>query len=87
VGGVHPLVFHGTEAEAKDLAVAVERNCGCARLRDIGAAEPTLCSAHAMLLGASRADQRALDGLIYVRRMLRARMFEREFGANSAVAE
>ena len=82
---MRPLVFHGNEAEASDLAAAVENNCGCARLRTQGdASATTLCSAHAMLLGTCRADQRALDGLIYVRRALRARLIAQEFGAIAA---
>ena len=85
---MRPLVFHGTESEAQDLAVAVEHNCGCARLqRQAGIDATGMCSAHTLLLGGCRTDQRALDGLIYVRRTLRARLLEREFGVEPTPAQ
>ena len=82
VSHLRPLVFHGSDVEAADLAAAVEHNCDCARLRRIAdPSQPTVCSAHAMLLGTCQADQRALDGLVYVRRVLRTRLLQQEFGS------
>jgi len=57
------VVWHGTEDETAALLAAIEHNCTCAR----GVAGERLgcCPPHAMLVE----DQRALDGLLFVRRL------------------
>ena len=60
-----PTIWHGSEAEAVDLMRAVRHNCSCehtATGERVGC-----CSAHAMLAY----DQRAVDGLLFARRMAR----------------
>jgi hypothetical protein len=54
-------VWHGTEAQATALLRAIEHNCECTRTA--AGARLQACAAHAMLI----ADQRALDGLLFVR--------------------
>jgi hypothetical protein len=58
--------FHGTPAERQDLEAALHRHCTCGYPR---------CSVHEMLTD----EQRALDGLLFVRRMLRPRLVAVEF--------
>jgi hypothetical protein len=64
-------IFHGTEVEARELLEAVRRSCTCS-LQSNGQPDGS-CSAHHMLL-----DQRALDGLLFVRRERLAHMLDRE---------
>ena len=66
------VTWHGTREESIELVNVVSRNCGCA----FGATEVPLstCSAHRMLIE----DQRALDGLLFMRSM-RQRLFGEEF--------
>ena len=56
--------FDGTDEEAKELELAVSHNCECEYEK---ATERLLrrCVAHSMMLY----DQRALDGLLFSRRM------------------
>jgi hypothetical protein len=55
------VTWHGRVAEYQDLVSAVRRNCGC----EYGMGVRTCCSAHRMIAE----DQRALDGLLFARRM------------------
>jgi hypothetical protein len=54
------VIFHGNERESLDLAQIVARNCTCASTTYHG--HP--CPVHHML----STDQRAIDGLVFVRR-------------------
>jgi len=57
----HPLaIFHGNESESRALADAVAHYCTCASTRLAGQA----CPVHTM----AAFDQRAVDGLVFVRR-------------------
>ena len=60
---VSGVTWHGTQAETFALLQALSRNCSC----EVTAEGERLktCSAHRMLLE----DQRALDGLVFVRRL------------------
>jgi len=64
--------WHGTQQESFDLIKAIGRNCTC----DFGlmGVRLTTCSSHRMLME----DQRALDGLLFVRRMAE-RLLDEEF--------
>jgi hypothetical protein len=66
------VAWHGTQQESFDLVNAIGRNCTC----DFGlmGARLTTCSSHRMLME----DQRALDGLLFVRRMAE-RLLDEEF--------
>jgi hypothetical protein len=56
-------VWHGTVEEAYELREILSRNCVCG----VDGANPDArCAAHVMLL----LDQRALDGLLFVRHIL-----------------
>jgi hypothetical protein len=56
-------VWNGTQAESLDLAAAINRNCTCQYGLD---GERTMtCAPHHMLID----DQRALDGLLFFRRI------------------
>src|SRR5262249_1288707 len=68
------VFWHGTPQEALELVHAVGANCGC----ECGmmGVRTSVCEAHKMLTG----DQRALDGLIFVRR-LAERLLQEEFSA------
>jgi len=57
------VIWHGTEPETAALLAAVENNCACAR--GVAGERVGCCPAHAMLVE----DQRALDGLLFVRRL------------------
>lgn len=63
---VASIQWHGTEAESEALSVAVQENCGCTF--GMMGIRLTLCDAHDMLIN----DQRALNGLVYMRRWLAA---------------
>ena len=65
-------IWNGTPHEGVELCDIVRRNCACTT-PDNG--ESTRCASHWMLL----ADQRALDGLVFARRIgprLRREEFE-----------
>jgi hypothetical protein len=70
----HRVVWNGTTDEALALLHALRAHCVCAVVegRTIGA-----CSAHHMLAH----DQRAVDGLLFMRRMA-ARLLAEEFDVN-----
>lgn len=56
-----PVVWHGTELEARELAIALQRYCSCR----VEVGGPTVaCAGHA----AYERDQRFLDGLVFARR-------------------
>jgi len=59
-------VWHGDSTEMEALLQAAAHNCGCGRSRSAQDWN-TRCSAHRMLAF----DQRALDGLLFVRRLTR----------------
>jgi hypothetical protein len=63
-------IWNGTAKEARELCEIICRNCACGTDKSIA----TLCGPHAMLLS----DQRALDGLLFVRRIVR-RLLREEF--------
>ena len=66
------ISWHGTQQESFDLVNAIGRNCTC----EFGlmSARLTTCNSHRMLME----DQRALDGLLFVRRMA-DRLLNEEF--------
>jgi hypothetical protein len=57
------IMWHGTRQESLDLSNAIAHNCTC----EFGllGVRLTTCAPHRMLVE----DQRALDGLLFVRRM------------------
>ena len=57
-------VFHGTAQETSYLLRAIERNCACTWASTGHLA--VMCGAHRMLMD----DQRALDGLLFARRIV-----------------
>jgi hypothetical protein len=57
-GRVSRAEFRGTYSERRDLEVALQRHCTCGYPR---------CAVHDMAMN----EQRALDGLLFVRRALR----------------
>ena len=64
-------VWHGTVEEADELRGILRRNCVCG----VDGANPNArCTAHTMLL----LDQRALDGLLFVRHIV-AQLVGEEF--------
>jgi len=65
-------VWHGTHQESLELVNAVAANCTC-EFGDMGE-HLTVCEAHRMLA----TDQRALDGLLFVRHMA-GRLKQEEF--------
>jgi hypothetical protein len=71
-------IWNGTVEEAQELCEILKRNCECG-------AEPsnssTRCPPHAMLLS----DQRALDGLLFVRHIAR-RLLREEFDTPAVAA-
>jgi hypothetical protein len=58
-----PTIWNGTAEEARELSAIISRNCACGTDKSI----VTLCGPHVMLLS----DQRALDGLLFVRQIVR----------------
>jgi hypothetical protein len=66
------VVWHGSQQESFDLINAIARNCTC-EFGMMGVRLST-CPAHLMLME----DQRALDGLLFVRHML-DRLQDEEF--------
>lgn len=57
------IAWHGSKQEALDLVDAVTHNCACEF--SLAGVRLALCESHRMLVE----DQRALDGLLFVRRM------------------
>ena len=56
------VIWRGTAAESQALVDAVDHNCACEFWRNV---RLTCCPAHRMLVE----DQRALDGLLFARRI------------------
>ena len=74
------VVWHGTQQESFDLVNAIARNCTC-EFGLMGVRLAT-CAPHRMLTE----DQRALNGLLFARRMaerLRREEFSRARSANT----
>ena len=65
------VVWHGTQQECLELLYAVQQHCAC---RVQGERRLAVCAAHAMLAH----DQRAVDGLLFMRR-LAERLLAEEF--------
>jgi hypothetical protein len=59
--------WNGTESELHQLVNAVARNCVCGENQ----APPWRCAAHIMLF-----DQRAVDGLVFARRIVKRLLVE-----------
>ena len=70
------FIFPGTPRERRDLAAAIAHNCACS----FDGPQAVRCAAHTMALGETPADRRALEGLLYVRRVLLPRLRLQEFG-------
>jgi hypothetical protein len=71
-------IWNGTAQEGQELCEIVRKNCACA---NGDTADATRCAAHWMLL----ADQRALDGLVFARR-IGVRLVREEFEVDGQVA-
>ncbi len=56
------VIWRGTAAESQALVDAIDHNCTCEFWRNV---RLTCCPAHRMLVE----DQRALDGLLFARRI------------------
>jgi hypothetical protein len=69
--------FSATPQERRDLARAIANNCAC----QAHGADLIRCASHVMVLGATPADRRSLEGLLYVRRVLLPRLRAQEFDA------
>jgi hypothetical protein len=67
--------FSATPQERRDLAAAIAHNCSC----HTNGADLVRCASHLMVLGATPADRRTLEGLLYVRRVLLPRLRAEEF--------
>ena len=74
------VVWHGTEQESSELLAAITKNCDC-KYGLMGVRIST-CHPHRMLVE----DQRALDGLLFARRM-RARFELEEVGPQQPIVE
>ena len=69
------ITWAGTERESQELLEAIARNCACVRDEDNVCVD--VCASHRLLV----TDQRALDGLLFARRMsdrLRLEEFSRD---------
>jgi hypothetical protein len=67
-------IWNGTQQESTDLTAAINRHCTCQF--DLDGERTITCSPHRMMLD----DQRALDGLVFVRQIA-ARLRLEEFVA------
>jgi hypothetical protein len=65
-------VWNGTAQEGQELCEIIKTHCECATVAETS--ETTRCGPHWMLLS----DQRALDGLLFARRIA-ARLLKEEF--------
>ena len=68
----HQAIWHGTTQESAALVRAVADNCNCKFGR--AGERNAVCAAHRMLVE----DQRALDGLVFARRM-KSRLLDEEW--------
>jgi hypothetical protein len=71
--------FPATPQERRDLAAAIAHNCAC----HTDGEHLVRCASHNMILGATPAERRTLEGLLYVRRALLPRLRAEEFGASA----
>ncbi len=60
----HPVIWHGTQQDSTHLVSAIARNCAC-EFGLMGVRIAT-CAPHTMLIE----DQRALNGLLFARRIV-----------------
>jgi len=67
-------IWNGTHQESTDLAAAINRNCTCQY--DLDGERTMTCAPHRMFTD----DQRAMDGLVFVRQIA-ARLRAEEFAA------
>jgi hypothetical protein len=74
-------VWHGTADERPDLELALGRYCTCA-FDVLGRQLVSTCARHEMLWS----DQRAMDGLLFLRRIA-ARLRDEEFRQQSSSTE
>jgi hypothetical protein len=72
-------VWHGNQSEALELLQVLSRHCSCVITAE--GVRLSTCCVHTMLVS----DQRALDGLVFARRIA-ARLRSEEFAANSVEA-
>lgn len=71
------VLWHGTQTEALELLQALSRNCSCAVTPE--GVRLSTCPPHRML----STDQRAIDGLLFARRIAR-RLRSEEFNPTAA---
>jgi len=74
------VLWHGSQTEALELLQALSRNCSCV-VSPEGMRLAT-CAPHEMLAR----DQRAIDGLLFARRIV-ARLRHEEFDPSLALSE
>src|SRR5438132_11779045 len=74
------VLWHGTQTEALELLQALSRNCSCVVTAE--GVRLSTCAPHEML----PADQRAIDGLLFARRIA-ARLRMEEFNPHPAQTE
>ncbi len=67
--------WNGTLVEHLDLIAAIEHNCECSF--DSMGARVVVCASHGMLMR----EQRALNGLLWTRRLLKQRLTEEGISA------
>ena len=72
------ITWHGTQQESFELVNAIARNCSCEY--GLMGVRLSTCGSHLMLSD----DQRALDGLLFVRRMAK-RLWSEEFSTGGTV--
>ncbi len=73
-------IWKGTQAECLELLAVIGDNCTCGA--DRRGILTTSCPAHRMLVK----EQRALDGLLFARRALRARLCVEEWVVSGCTA-
>ena len=74
------VLWHGTQTEALELLQALSRNCSCVVTAE--GVRLSTCAPHEML----SSDQRAIDGLLFARRIA-AQLRTEEFNPNPAQVE
>ena len=73
------VLWHGTHSEALELLQALGHNCSCVVTAE--GVRLSICPPHAMLL----TDQRAIDGLLFARRIADRLLVEEFSSSRSAV--
>ena len=74
------VLWHGSQTEALELLQALSRNCSCVVTAE--GVRLSTCAPHEML----SSDQRAIDGLLFARRIA-ARLRLEEFNPHSVAQE